>query len=77
MGTKPGRDRRADTSVQRRRGKTVSFVMTLWLEPREVPAEPEWRWRVVQVQTGEHRYFRRLSDLLAHVSEKAGVPPPS
>ncbi|MDO8751593.1 MAG: hypothetical protein Q7K03_10710 [Dehalococcoidia bacterium] len=58
------------------RSRVPSFVMTLWLEPRETPADPEWRWRVVEVPTGEQRYFRRLDDLLAYVSEKAGVPPP-
>ncbi len=30
----------------------MSFVITLWLEPS---AEPEWRWRVTCVQTGEQR----------------------
>jgi hypothetical protein len=50
--------------------------MTLWLEPSSVLEEPEWRWRVIQVQTGERRYFRRLRDLLAYVSERAGVLAP-
>ena len=43
----------------------ASFVMTLWLEPTEGGAQPEWRWRVVEVRTGAQRYFRRLADLMA------------
>lgn len=54
----------------------MSFVMTLWLEPREVKAEPEWRWRVSHVQTGEQAYFRRLTDMLAFVASRSGVPGP-
>ncbi|MBI4297142.1 MAG: hypothetical protein HY676_01270 [Chloroflexi bacterium] len=54
----------------------VSFVATLWLEPTDRPDQPEWRWRVVEVYTGDRHYFRRLADLLAYVSERAGVPPP-
>jgi hypothetical protein len=73
--TRRNRSIENETPPPRRGG--VSFVMTLWLEPREMPAEPEWRWRVTEVATGEQRYFRRLSDLLAHVSEKTGVSPPT
>ncbi len=54
----------------------MSFVMTLWLEPRAVEAEPEWRWRVTHVQTGEQVYFRRVADVLAYISTKAGVSSP-
>lgn len=57
-----------------RRG--ISFVMTLWLEPTSRPGQPEWRWRVVEVPTGEQHYFLRVANLLAYVSERAGVPPP-
>lgn len=56
--------------------RSLSFVMTLWLEPMDPPGQAEWRWRVVQVLTGEQRYFRSLADLLAYVSDEAGVPPP-
>lgn len=58
------------------RGRTTSFVMTLWLESRQASGEPEWRWRVTQVRTGEQRHFRRLADVLAYVSINAGVPAP-
>jgi len=62
--------------VTDRRASTVSFVMTLWLEPQEVKAEPEWRWRVCHVQTGEQTHFRRLGDVLAFVASRSGVPGP-
>ncbi|MEE8443296.1 MAG: hypothetical protein V3S37_06050 [Dehalococcoidia bacterium] len=52
-----------------RTASTVSFVMTLWLEPQQGEAEPEWRWQVCHGQTGEQAYFRRLSDMLAFVLE--------
>jgi hypothetical protein len=54
-----------------------SFIIVLWLESRELPGKPEWRWRVTEVQTGEEAYFHRLADLMTFVSEKVGVPPPS
>lgn len=50
--------------------------MVLWLEEGEFPEGPEWRWRVTRVQTGTKKYFRRVSDVLAHVSAEAGVAPP-
>jgi len=56
--------------------EVASFVMVLWLEARDPPNEPEWRWRVVEIPTGERHYFLRIADLLAYVSERAGVPPP-
>lgn len=54
-----------------------SFIIVLWLESGELSGKPEWRWRVTEVQTGEEAYFHRLADLMAFVSEKVGVPPPS
>ncbi len=56
--------------------KGVSFVMTLWLEPTDSPGQPQWRWRVVEVATGEQHYFLWVANMLAYVSERAGVPPP-
>lgn len=56
--------------------QSTAFVMTLWLEPGSARRPAEWRWRVVQVSTGERRYFRRLSDLLAYVEERTGKPSP-
>ena len=55
--------------------KGMSFVITLWLEPTEGD-QPEWRWRVTEMETGAQRYFRKLADMLAYVSERAGVSPP-
>ncbi len=55
------------------RRETISFVITLWLEPS---AEPEWRWRVTCVQTGEQRLFHHLQDFLTFVSTEADVPAP-
>ncbi len=57
-------------------GGAASFVLTLWLEPREVEAVPEWRWRVVHVQTGQQEYFQRLTDVLAFITSRSGLPPP-
>ena len=68
---------KSESQISHQGRKGVSFVMTLWLEPTETGGHPEWRWRVVEVRTGAQRYFRRLADLLAYVSEKAGVSPPS
>ena len=53
-----------------------SFVMTLWLEGAEDTAVPQWRWRVVDARQHQQIYFSELADLLAYVSEQAGVPPP-
>lgn len=54
----------------------VSFVILLWLEPSEGAAEPEWRWRVRQAQTGEEACFRRLCDVLAYVASRSATPAP-
>ncbi len=56
--------------------KGVSFVMTLWLEPTDSPGQPQWRWRVVDAQKNQQVYFSKLADVLAYVSEQAGVSPP-
>ncbi len=50
--------------------------MTVWLEPQEEETNPEWRWRVSHVQTGDQVYFRQLKEVLAYISTKSGVPPP-
>ena len=58
------------------RGEPVSFVLVLWLEPQEEMADPEWRWRVKRVQTGEQAYFRCVPNMLAHISRQTGLPAP-
>ncbi len=68
QGDRSGRGRPLD--------KRASFVITLYLEPRDVEAEPEWRWRVSHIQTGEQVYFKRLDDFLDYVAKKSGVPRP-
>ena len=50
--------------------------MTLWLEDTKDIEEPQWRWRVVDVQENTQVHFLRLNDVLAYVSEQTGVPPP-
>lgn len=56
--------------------KNVSFVLRLWLEPREKSSHPEWRWHVQHVQSGEEAYFHRLAELLTYIERKSEVPPP-
>jgi len=58
------------------RGFGVSFVMTLWLEPQSVAADPVWRWRVTHVQTDEQNYFDRLDDVLTFIAIQSGLPAP-
>lgn len=54
----------------------ASFVMTVWLEPREGDGDPEWRWRVSHAQTGEEAHFRRLADVLTFIATQSGRTPP-
>jgi hypothetical protein len=51
-------------------------VITVWLEPREAEASPEWRWRVVHAQTGEEASFTRLAEVLAFITTQSGIPAP-
>lgn len=57
-------------------GASASFIMLVWLEPQDSEVEPEWRWRVRHVQTGEQAYFRRATDVLAFITRLTGLPPP-
>lgn len=75
MKARYGKKDVVEAPIGERAGR-VSFVMTLWLEPQETAAEPEWRWRVRHVQTGEQSYFRRLGDVLAFVASRSGIPSP-
>lgn len=59
------------------RREPVSFVIRLWLEPREVSAGPEWRWHVRHIQSGTEAYFREMTAVLRFIEDKADVPPPS
>jgi hypothetical protein len=43
-----------------------SFVVRIWVEPREYPDEPvEWRGMIEDVISGERKYFRTFDDLIA------------
>lgn len=53
----------------------ASFVLRLWLEPSS-EHNPDWRWKVHHVQSGEERYFRNLANVLEFVSDCANVVPP-
>lgn len=63
-------------SAQGSRSSGASFVMTVWLEPREGEGDPEWRWRVSHAQTREEAHFRRLADVLAFIATQSGQAPP-
>lgn len=69
--TDPSQEKVAKPTARRN-----SFVMTLWLEGAEDTAVPQWRWRVVDAQQNQQIYFSKLADVLAYVSEQAGVSPP-
>ncbi|MDE3076203.1 MAG: hypothetical protein KGJ86_12315 [Chloroflexota bacterium] len=53
--------------------QSASFVIRLWLESDEPPTPPDWRWRVVHVQSGAERYGDRWADLLAFIAARAGA----
>lgn len=57
-------------------GKAVVFVIVLTFEPGSPGSEPEWRWRVRSVETGEERHFRRSTEVLAYVAAMADVAAP-
>lgn len=57
--------------------RDVSFVIRLWLEPQEQAGPPQWRWRVLHVQSGDEAHFHSLRDVLAYVETRCGLSPPS
>ena len=54
----------------------VVFVIRLWLEPREIRGDPEWRWYVRHVQSDNEAYFRRIKDVTAFVERMSGATAP-
>lgn len=62
-----------DSSALPRR-EPVSFVIRLWLEPREASALLEWRWHVRHIQSGTEAYFRDGGAMLRFIADKADVP---
>ncbi len=56
--------------------ESISFVMTVWLESREVESEPEWRWRVRRSQADRIVYFNRVADVVSFIANESGLPGP-
>jgi hypothetical protein len=54
----------------------ASFVIRVWLEERNLPGPPEWRWHVQHVQSGEQMRCRFMADLLGFIERQTGVEPP-
>ena len=52
----------------RNHAPVISFVIRLWAERCEVPAAPEWRFRIQHVQSGEATYVRTLAEDLARAA---------
>ena len=71
--TRGGTGRRRMTDQKTR---PVSFLITVWLEPQQVEAEPEWRWRVRPSQADQVTYFRRVADVLAFIASESGSTGP-
>ncbi|MHB8621702.1 MAG: hypothetical protein ACYDAG_19415, partial [Chloroflexota bacterium] len=55
--------------------RPVSFIIRLWLEAAD-QRRPDWRWRVVHVQSGTERYGRNWEELSAFIGQRASVDPP-
>jgi len=59
----PGQDKCIKVLVSRME-KAHSFIVRIWLEPRESQAAlPEWRGVVEHVQSGDRSYLRDLGEL--------------
>jgi hypothetical protein len=51
-----------------------SFVMRIWRENRDDPADPsEWRGWIEHVQSGQRHYFRKLNEIPAIVAGYVGA----
>jgi hypothetical protein len=56
--------------------RSHTFVVRIWEERRDVEdALPTWRGRVDDVRTGVRRYFTKLEDLVAYLSQESGMEP--
>lgn len=54
--------------------RSHTFVVRIWEERRDVAdALPTWRGRVDDVRTGVRRYFTKLEDLVAYLSQQSGM----
>jgi hypothetical protein len=54
--------------------RSHTFVVRIWEERRDVDGAPTtWRGRVDDVRTGARRYFARLEDMVAYLSQQSGM----
>lgn len=67
-GAPEGRRPTAGTGVS----GSAAFVIVLWRESGGASGEPEWRWRVKAVKSGEEAWFRRIADVLAFITARSG-----
>jgi len=45
-----------------------SFLIRIWIEPREFPnASFEWRGMIQDVMSGERRYFKKFDEMVTFV----------
>jgi hypothetical protein len=45
------------------------FIVRIWREAREIEGRlPEWRGMIESVQSGERRYVRNLTDIIAFIA---------
>lgn len=48
---------------------THSFVVRVWLEPREIEgAAPVWRGVIEHVQSGKRRYLKNLNEITGFIT---------
>jgi len=47
---------------------THSFIVRIWLEPREIQNEPpEWRGMIEHLPSGDRRYLRDLDEISSFI----------
>ncbi len=57
------------------RHNTQSFLVRIWIEPREIEGEPlVWRGSVQQVSSGEQVYFKSFVELNTFIAFKSYIP---
>ena len=54
-----------------------SFIVRIWIEPREIAGEPaEWKGMIQHVVTGRRSYFTSLEQLSAFICTEAALDSP-
>jgi len=54
-----------------------SFIVRIWIEPREIASENlAWRGMVQHVMSGERTYFRTFEDMVGFISRLVAVDIP-